>query len=130
MTDQPARINGSDTPEDDGTEWTRRRFLLGAASLALVAIAADPAVAAAEPACAPADPGQVVAVVDWAWVHGWTVRARGSAHGWSPLTITSGTESDAPVLIRDGVWRQTVGTLDRIDPHRVFGNAFLDRLLR
>lgn len=46
-------------------------------------------------------PGQVVDVVNWAWRHGWTVRARGSAHGWSPLTITAGTESDAPVLIVD-----------------------------
>lgn len=35
-----------------------------------------------------------------------------------------------PASYGDGVWQQAVGTLDRLDPHRVFGNAFLDRLLR
>jgi hypothetical protein len=29
-----------------------------------------------------------------------------------------------------GVWQQAVEVLDRLDPHRVFGNGFLDRLLR
>ncbi|WP_327699534.1 cholesterol oxidase substrate-binding domain-containing protein [Streptomyces sp. NBC_00459] len=146
MTDHPARSEGSDTPEDDNSAWTRRGFLFGAASLALVAIAADPAVAAAELpdfpaavtpyrsgyrnwvgeitadglwACAPADPGQVVAVVNWAWRHGWTVRARGSAHGWSPLTITAGTESDAPVLIVDTAPRLTGLALESSGPAAV-----------
>jgi len=118
----------SEAPEDPS--WSRRGFLLGAAALAAVPvlIAADPAVAAQELpdfpadvalyrsayrnwvgeitadglwACAPADPDQVVDVVNWAWRHGWRVRARGSAHGWSPLTITAGTASDAPVLLVD-----------------------------
>ncbi|MFF4804967.1 cholesterol oxidase substrate-binding domain-containing protein [Streptomyces sp. NPDC001351] len=109
---------------------SRRGFLAGAAALAAVPvlIAADPAVAAQELpdfpadvalyrsayrnwvgeitadglwACAPADADQVVEVVNWAWRHGWRVRARGSAHGWSPLTITEGTASDAPVLLVD-----------------------------
>ncbi|MGW3651261.1 cholesterol oxidase substrate-binding domain-containing protein [Streptomyces sp. NPDC000878] len=138
MTDQLARTNGS--------PWTRRSFLLGTASLALVAIAADPAVAAAELpdfptdvtpyrsgyrnwvgeitadglwACAPADPGQVVEVVNWAWRHGWTVRARGSAHGWSPLTITDGTESDAPVLLIDTAPHLTGLALESTGPAAV-----------
>ncbi|MFF4360153.1 cholesterol oxidase substrate-binding domain-containing protein [Streptomyces sp. NPDC001604] len=109
---------------------SRRGFLAGAAALAAapVLIAADPAVAAQELpdfpadvalyrsayrnwvgeitadglwACAPAAADQVVAVVNWAWRHGWRVRARGSAHGWSPLTITEGTASNAPVLLVD-----------------------------
>ncbi|MGW2565825.1 cholesterol oxidase substrate-binding domain-containing protein [Streptomyces sp. NPDC001537] len=109
---------------------SRRGFLAGAAALAAVPvlIAADPALAAQElpdfpadvalyrsayrnwvgeitadglRACAPAAAGQVVEVVNWAWRHGWRVRARGSAHGWSPLTITEGTGSDAPVLLVD-----------------------------
>ncbi|NUQ98142.1 MAG: FAD-binding protein [Streptomyces sp.] len=109
---------------------SRRGFLAGAAALAAVPvlIAADPAVAAQELpdfpaevalyrsayrnwvgeitadglwACAPAAADQVVEVVNWAWRHGWRVRARGSAHGWSPLTITEGTASDAPVLLVD-----------------------------
>ncbi|MGW5135897.1 cholesterol oxidase substrate-binding domain-containing protein [Streptomyces sp. NPDC004135] len=109
--------------------WTRRGFLLSAAALAAVpGLPADPAVAAAELpgfppdvalyrsayrnwvgeitadglwACAPNGPDQVVAVVNWAWRHGWRVRARGAAHGWSPLTVTEGTPSGAPVLLVD-----------------------------
>jgi FAD/FMN-containing dehydrogenase len=111
-------------------DWTRRGFLRTAAALSAVSILvpADPAVAAEELpgfpaevalyrtayrnwvgeitadglwACAPADPGQVVAAVNWAWRHGWRVRARGASHGWSPLTITQGTASDTPVLLVD-----------------------------
>ncbi|MGC0208931.1 cholesterol oxidase substrate-binding domain-containing protein [Streptomyces levis] len=112
-----------------GPGWTRRGFLLSAAALAAVpGLPADPAVAAAELpgfppdvalyrsayrnwvgeitadglwACAPNGPDQVVAVVNWAWRHGWRVRARGAAHGWSPLTVTEGTPSGAPVLLVD-----------------------------
>ncbi len=110
--------------------WTRRSFLRTAAALSAVPVlvAADPAVAAEELpdfpadvalyrtayrnwvgeitadglwACAPGDQDQVVDVVNWAWRHGWRVRARGASHGWSPLTITRGTPSDAPVLVVD-----------------------------
>ncbi|MGW0337287.1 cholesterol oxidase substrate-binding domain-containing protein [Streptomyces sp. NPDC003011] len=58
-------------------------------------------------ACAPADGGQAVDVVNWAWRNGWTVRARGSSHGWSPLTVTEGTPSHAPVLLVDTASRLT-----------------------
>ncbi|MGV9497957.1 cholesterol oxidase substrate-binding domain-containing protein [Streptomyces sp. NPDC003642] len=110
--------------------WTRRGFLLSAAAAlaAVPGLPADPAEAAAELpgfppdvalyrsayrnwvgeitadglwACAPNGPDQVVAVVNWAWRHGWRVRARGAAHGWSPLTVTEGTPSGAPVLLVD-----------------------------
>ncbi|MFI5673302.1 cholesterol oxidase substrate-binding domain-containing protein [Streptomyces cellulosae] len=125
MTDRSA----SNVQRDDPA-WTRRGLLRSAAALAAVPllVAADPAQAAEQLpdfpagvalyrsayrnwvgeiaadglwACAPADARQTVAVVNWAWRHGWTVRARGSAHGWSPLTITEGTPSDAPVLLVD-----------------------------
>lgn len=52
-------------------------------------------------ACAPSTPDQVVAVVNWARENGWTVRARGYAHGWSPLTIPAGTGAGAPLLLVD-----------------------------
>lgn len=125
MTDRSA----CNFPQGDPS-WTRRGFLRSAAALAAVPVlvVADPAVAAEELpdfpvdvalyrsayrnwvgeitadglwACAPAAPDQVVAVVNWAWRHGWTVRPRGSSHGWSPLTITEGTPSDARVLLVD-----------------------------
>jgi FAD/FMN-containing dehydrogenase len=110
--------------------WTRRGFLRTAAVLSAVPVvpAADPAVAAQELpgfpagvalyrsayrnwvgeitadglwACAPADADQVVAVVNWAWRHGWRVRARGASHGWSPLTVAEGSRAQAPVLLVD-----------------------------
>ncbi|MFI6035936.1 cholesterol oxidase substrate-binding domain-containing protein [Streptomyces sp. NPDC051315] len=112
------------------SSWTRRGFLRTAAALATVPclVAADPVAAAEELpdfpadvplsrtayrnwdgeitvtglwACVPEGPGQVVAVVNWAWRHGWTVRARGASHGWSPLTVAEGTPSDARVLLVD-----------------------------
>ncbi|MFI1727276.1 cholesterol oxidase substrate-binding domain-containing protein [Streptomyces sp. NPDC020489] len=33
-----------------------------------------------------------------------------------------------PASLGEGAWGQASGVLDRLDPHRVFGNAFLDRL--
>ncbi|WP_217209743.1 cholesterol oxidase substrate-binding domain-containing protein [Streptomyces sp. AC550_RSS872] len=110
-------------------DFSRRGFLRAAAlAAAPTLLPADPAVAAQELpdfptdvapyrsayrnwvgeitadglwACAPQSPEQVLAVVNWAWRHGRRVRARGSSHGWSPLTITPGTSSDAPVLLVD-----------------------------
>jgi FAD/FMN-containing dehydrogenase len=38
--------------------------------------------------CEPRDPDDVVAVANWARQQGWTVRASGWRHGWSPLTVT------------------------------------------
>lgn len=52
-------------------------------------------------ACAPTGPQQVLAAVDWAWRHGWSVRARGASHGWSPLTIPRDTPPGTPVLLVD-----------------------------
>ncbi|GHE07893.1 cholesterol oxidase substrate-binding domain-containing protein [Streptomyces alanosinicus] len=123
-TDNSLSESGSSGP------LSRRGLLRSAAALAAVPvlIAADPAVAAAELpgfpaqvalyrsayrnwageitaqglwACAPTGPEQVLAVVDWAWRHGWRVRARGRSHGWSPLTVTEGTRADSPVLLVD-----------------------------
>ncbi|MDN3024332.1 cholesterol oxidase substrate-binding domain-containing protein [Streptomyces sp. S.PB5] len=126
--------------------WTRRSFLLSAAALTL--LPADPAVAAQELpdfpagvalhrsayrnwageitadglwACAPADGEQVVSVVNWAWRNGWRVRPRGYAHGWSPLTITEGTASDAPVLLVDTTTHLTGLSVEA--PHAVRAGA-------
>ncbi|MFI2205720.1 cholesterol oxidase substrate-binding domain-containing protein [Streptomyces sp. NPDC020192] len=58
------------------------------------------------------------------WSKGWAY-TDGSA--WSDAevlgTVVPGTSGRQ-------VWTRAVATLDRLDPHRVFGNAFLDRLLR
>ncbi|MBE8470161.1 cholesterol oxidase substrate-binding domain-containing protein [Streptomyces justiciae] len=134
--------------------WTRRSFLLSAAALTL--LPADPAVAAAELpdfpgdvalyrtayrnwvgeitadglwACSPADGEQVVAVVNWAWRNGWRVRGRGSSHGWSPLTLTEGTPSDAPVLLVDTATHLTGLTLESSHAVRVGTGVTLEALL-
>ncbi|MET9393027.1 cholesterol oxidase substrate-binding domain-containing protein [Streptomyces sp. NPDC006624] len=124
--------------------WTRRGFLLTAALAAVPGLPADPAAAAAELpdfpadvalyrsayrnwvgeitadglwACAPGSPAEVVTVVNWAWRHGWRVRARGASHGWSPLTVTEGTRSGAPVLLVDTAPHLTGLALE--SPHAV-----------
>ncbi len=144
----------------DSSAPSRRGFLLGTAALALTPqfVRQDPAAAAAELpgfppdvelyrsvyrnwdgeitapalwACAPADAEEVVAVVNWARGQGWTVRARGLSHGWSPLTITPGTDSDAPVLLVDTTTHLTGMTLESTDPAavRVGSGASLEGLL-
>ncbi|WP_217552010.1 cholesterol oxidase substrate-binding domain-containing protein [Streptomyces sp. GbtcB6] len=152
MTDRSA----NNIPAADG--WSRRGFLRSAAALAAVPVllAADPAVAAAELpgfpaevalyrsayrnwvgeitadglwACAPADAGQVLAAVDWAWRNGRRVRARGSSHGWSPLTITEGTGADDKVLLVDTAGHLTGLTLDSATEVRAGTGVTLEALL-
>jgi hypothetical protein len=51
--------------------------------------------------CTPRTPDEVVAVVSWAWRHGYRARALGRAHTWSPLVL-AGTSSRSPrVLLVD-----------------------------
>ncbi|MER5216440.1 cholesterol oxidase substrate-binding domain-containing protein [Streptomyces sp. NPDC002838] len=80
-------------------------------------------------ACAPAGPDQVVAVVNWAWRHDWTVRARGSSHGWSPLTITEGTASDARVLLVDTASHLTGLSVESASSVRAGTGVTLEALL-
>ncbi|MFE7443342.1 cholesterol oxidase substrate-binding domain-containing protein [Streptomyces chartreusis] len=138
--------------------FSRRGFLRTAAALAAVPtlLPADPAVAAQELpdfpaevalyrsayrnwvgeitadglwACAPGGPEQVVAVVNWAWRHGRRVRARGASHGWSPLTITPGTSSDAPVLLVDTSAHLTGLSLESPTSVRAGAGVTLEALL-
>ncbi|TQE35172.1 FAD-binding protein [Streptomyces ipomoeae] len=148
------------TAMTDSSAPSRRGFLLTATALALAPqfVRQDPAAAAAELpgfpedvelyrsayrnwggeitasalwACAPVDAGQVVAVVNWARRQGWTVRARGLSHGWSPLTITPGTEAGAQVLLVDTTTHLTGMALEATDPAtvRVGAGATLEGLL-
>ncbi|MFG2467134.1 cholesterol oxidase substrate-binding domain-containing protein [Streptomyces canus] len=153
MTDRSV----SNHPQDDSS-WSRRGFLLSAAALAAVPVLlpADPAAAAEQLpgfpagvalhrsayrnwvgeitadglwACAPTGPDQVAEVVNWAWRHGWRVRARGSSHGWSPLTVTEGTASDAPVLLVDTASHLTGLSLDSASAVRAGTGVTLEALL-
>lgn len=138
-------------------DFTRRGFLRAAAlAAAPTLLPADPAVAAQELpdfptdvalyrsayrnwvgeitadglwACAPHGSDQVLSVVNWAWRHGRRVRARGASHGWSPLTITPGTESDAPVLLVDTASHLTGLSLESPTSVRVGAGVTLEALL-
>ncbi|MFJ7333262.1 cholesterol oxidase substrate-binding domain-containing protein [Streptomyces sp. NPDC101110] len=151
-------ITGSaNNDPSNASPWTRRGFLLTAAALAaLPGLPADPAAAAAELpdfpadvalyrsayrnwvgeitadglwACAPDSPDRLVAVVNWAWRHGWRVRARGAAHGWSPLTVTDGTPSGTPVLLVDTAPHLTGLTLDSPTAVRAGTGVTMEALL-
>ncbi|MFH8662470.1 cholesterol oxidase substrate-binding domain-containing protein [Streptomyces afghaniensis] len=146
----------SNFPSDEA-RWSRRGFLLTAAALAAVpGLPADPAAAAAELpdfpadvalyrsayrnwvgeitadglwACAPSRPDQVVDVVNWAWRHGWRVRARGASHGWSPLTVTEGTPPGAPILLIDTAPHLTGLALDSPTAVRAGTGVTMEALL-
>lgn len=49
----------------------------------------------------PRDSHGVVRAVNWAHRNGWRVRAKGSMHGWSPLTVTSHTRPAGRLLLVD-----------------------------
>ncbi|WP_328813159.1 cholesterol oxidase substrate-binding domain-containing protein [Rhodococcus sp. NBC_00297] len=63
------------------------------------------------------------------WSKGWAFDEDRPYRDVQALTAT------IPDSFRDGYsgerdWDSVVGTVDRLDPHRVFGNAFLDRFVR
>ncbi|NUU22573.1 MAG: FAD-binding protein, partial [Streptomycetaceae bacterium] len=49
--------------------------------------------------CTPATPADVVALANWAQAHGWTLRARGFGHNWSPILVTSDAGSLNTLLV-------------------------------
>lgn len=51
------------------------------------------------------------------------MRARGSSHGWSPLTIPTGTEPGAPVLLVDTAPHLTGLSLESTAPAAVRAGA-------
>ncbi|KUN06295.1 FAD-linked oxidase [Streptomyces yokosukanensis] len=67
------------------------------------------------------DGGHALTRVEWSKGWGYTTDA-----AWSDEEVLG---TAVPAAFGPSVWRQAVATLDRLDPHRVFGNAFLDRLL-
>lgn len=57
------------------------------------------------------------------------MRARGASHGWSPLTITPGTASDAPVLLVDTAAHLTGLSLESPTSVRAGAGVTLEALL-
>lgn len=56
------------------------------------------------------------------WSKGWAYTERA---GWSDEEVLG---TGIPGSFGEAVWGRAAGTFDRLDPHGVFGNAFLDRL--
>jgi FAD/FMN-containing dehydrogenase len=54
----------------------------------------------------------VVTLANWAHGHGFALRAQGFRHGWSPLTLTAGTECASRVVLVDTTSHLTAMTLD------------------
>jgi FAD/FMN-containing dehydrogenase len=51
--------------------------------------------------CTPSSPATVVTLANWARANGWSLRPRGHAHNWSPLTVAGGASCNTPVLLVD-----------------------------
>jgi len=51
--------------------------------------------------CAPQTAQDVVTLANWAFNAGYTLRARGSMHNWSPLAVTPGATLDTRVVLVD-----------------------------
>jgi FAD/FMN-containing dehydrogenase len=51
--------------------------------------------------CRPATPADVVALANWAVANGYTLRPKGYAHGWSPLTVPADSTCATRVVLVD-----------------------------
>lgn len=80
--------------------------------------------------CEPRDTADVVALANWARAHGFRMRPRGRAHGFSPLTVT-GRADPAPVLLVDTTRHMTAMRLAGTQPAavQVGVGATMDALL-
>ena len=65
--------------------------------------------------CEPQSEDDIVRVCNWAVQAGFTVRARGIMHGWSPLTVTAG-ESTANLMLVD--LTKKLNSITEISPAR------------
>ncbi|MFD1801497.1 cholesterol oxidase substrate-binding domain-containing protein [Mixta tenebrionis] len=49
--------------------------------------------------CAPRNADELVTLANWAYKNGYTVRAVGFKHNWSPLTIANGNQNEKVILV-------------------------------
>ncbi|HEX3794646.1 MAG TPA: cholesterol oxidase substrate-binding domain-containing protein [Acidimicrobiales bacterium] len=61
--------------------------------------------------CAPASAADVVTLANWAYAHGYEIRARGKMHAWSPLTIPVGSNG-AGIILADTTQSLTAVVID------------------
>ncbi|MGO3886671.1 MAG: cholesterol oxidase substrate-binding domain-containing protein [Mycetocola sp.] len=79
--------------------------------------------------CVPRNQSQIIAVVNWAHAHGYTVRARGYRHSWSPVTVDADTPRSARVLLVDTTEHLTAMSIPRQGQLRVEAGARMDTVM-
>jgi len=79
--------------------------------------------------CEPRRQDDVVAVVNWAREHGFTVRARGYMHSWAPMTVTPGKAQPTNVILVDTTVNLTAMSSPAAGRVRVEAGARMDTLL-
>ncbi|WP_028643811.1 cholesterol oxidase substrate-binding domain-containing protein [Nocardioides sp. URHA0020] len=62
--------------------------------------------------CTPSTPADVVTLANWARAHGWRLRAKGSSHNWSPLSLAADGSDAADVVLVDTKSRLTAISVD------------------
>jgi FAD/FMN-containing dehydrogenase len=59
-----------------------------------------------------ATPQDVVTLANWAHANNWRIRARGMAHGWSPIGVDPDATCDTPMLLVDTTAHLTAVSVD------------------
>ena len=62
--------------------------------------------------CTPSTPADVVTLANWARTNGWRLRAKGSSHNWSPLSLAVDGSDAANVVLVDTKTKLTAISVD------------------
>jgi len=62
--------------------------------------------------CTPSTPADVVTLANWARTNGWRLRAKGSSHNWSPLSLAVDGSDAANVVLVDTRTKLTAISVD------------------
>ncbi len=62
--------------------------------------------------CTPSTPADVVTLANWAQARGWRLRAKGSSHNWSPLSLAADGSDAADVVLVDTKSKLTAVSVD------------------
>jgi FAD/FMN-containing dehydrogenase len=80
--------------------------------------------------CTPNTPADVVTLANWARAQGWRLRAKGSSHNWSPLSLAADGSDAARVVLVDTKTKLTAISVDTATSRvRVQTGATMEALL-
>ena len=69
--------------------------------------------------CQPADAQEIVTLANWAAENGYTIRARGYSHNWSPIVVAQDTTLDTRVILLDMTANFTDMEMSQVSPPAV-----------